>query len=307
MRTSFVETLSELSRKNRSIYMLTADVGFSVFEKYREEFPEKFINAGISEANMVGVAAGLALSGKIPFLYSFAPFVTMRCFEQIRIDVCYQNLKVIFVGLGGGITYCLEGATHHAVEDIAVMRALPNMSVVCPGDPIETREAIKASLKHPGPIYIRIGKRGEPNIHKRIPKFKIGRALTLREGRDAAVIATGNMLGAADEAVNILRKEGISAGLISMHTVKPLDISAVRRAAERSRIIFTVEEHNITGGLGSAVAESLSDMGIGTKLVRLALPDSYVKKISTQSDIRKSCNLDPAGISGEIKRALSRL
>ena len=190
MRTTFIETLKELARQDERVFLLTADMGYSVFETFREEFPDRFLNTGIAEQNTIGIAAGLASRGKIVFVYSIIPFVTMRCFEQIRLDLAYNKSNVKIVGVGAGFTYGSLGSSHHALEDISIMRSLPNMTVLCPGDPIEARELIKQSYEHTGPVYIRLGKNGEPKIHPEDKKIPLGKAIEISAGDDLILITT---------------------------------------------------------------------------------------------------------------------
>lgn len=287
MRTAFINTVIELARKDERIFLLTGDLGFSVFEKFQEEFPDRFFDIGVAEANMVGIAAGLALSEKIVFIYSIVPFVTMRCFEQIRNDICYQNLNVKIIGVGGGLCYGSAGMTHHSLVDIAIMRALPNMTVICPGDPIEAEMATKLATSHQGPIYIRLGKSHEPKVHLNIPNFKIGKGITIRNGSDVTIIATGNILYNAKCITDKLINEGLDVRLISIHTVKPLDRSIILESAQETKVIFTIEEHSLIGGLGSAVAEVLAETDSKKVLFRrFALPDRYLKDIGSQEYLR---------------------
>lgn len=301
MRTAFISTLIELARKNSKIFLLTGDLGFSVFEKFREEFPDRFFDIGVAEANMVGVAAGLALSGKIVFIYSIVPFVTMRCFEQVRNDICYQNLNVKIIGVGGGLCYGSAGMTHNSLVDIAIMRALPNMTVICPGDPIEAEMATKLATSHQGPIYIRLGKSHEPKVHLNIPNFKIGKGITIRNGSDVTIIATGNILYNAKCITDKLVNERLDVRLISMHTVKPLDRSIILESAQETKIMFTIEEHSLIGGLGSAVAEVLAETDSQKVLFRrFALPDRYLKDIGSQEYLRRKNALSIDQIANSI-------
>lgn len=287
MRTAFINTLIELARKDERIFLFTGDLGFSVFEKFQEEFPDRFFDIGVAEANMVGIAAGLALSEKIVFIYSIVPFVTMRCFEQVRNDICYQNVNVKIIGVGGGLCYGSAGMTHHSLVDIAIMRALPNMTVICPGDPIEAEMATELATSHQGPIYIRLGKSHEPKVHLNIPNFKIGKGITIRNGRDVTIIATGNILYNAKCITDKLINQGLDVRLISMHTVKPLDRSIILESAQETKVIFTIEEHSLIGGLGSAVAEVLAETDSKKVLFRrFALPDRYLKDIGSQECLR---------------------
>lgn len=308
MRQAFITALTELARGDKRIFVLTGDLGFSVFEKFREEFPDRFFNMGVAEANMVGIAAGLALSGKIVFIYSIVPFVTMRCFEQIRNDVCYQNLNVKIVGIGGGLCYGSAGMTHHSIEDIAIMRALPNMKVLAPADPVETALAIKAAIGVDGALYIRLGRGGESTVHSNPPVFKIGKAITVKDGTDVTLIATGSLVYNVLLVAKELSKEGISAKVISMHTVKPLDEEAILQAARETEAVFTIEEHTLVGGLGSAVAEVLaesSNRNIFFK--RLGLRDLFCHHVGNQEYLREMVGLSVNEIIKSIRLNLLRL
>jgi len=282
MREAFINTVTELAAEDDKIFLLTGDLGFSVLEKFREKFPDRFLNIGVAEANMVGVASGLALSGKLVFIYSIVPFATMRCFEQIRNDVCMQNLDIKIVGIGGGLVYGSAGPTHHSIIDIALMRALPNMTVVCPGDPIEVVFTIKESVKYKGPMYIRLGKGHEEQVHNNINCFEIGRGIVIREGDDITIIATGSMLGSAKEVTDKLVGKGINVQLISMHTVKPIDKELILKSTIGKKAIFTIEEHSIIGGLGSAVAEILSEFKHKALFKRIGLKDTFIKDVGNR-------------------------
>jgi transketolase len=305
MRQAFINTLMELAEKDDSIYLLTGDAGFTILEKFRDRFPGRYYNVGIAEAAMIGLAAGLAMSGKTVFVYSIVPFVTMRCFEQVRVDLCYQNLPVKLVGVGQGVTYGTAGATHHAIEDIAVMRALPNMTVICPGGPVETKKAVAASLDLPGPCYIRLGKSGEPTVHKSedIP-FTIGRGIRVREGEGVALIATSNMVPTADEVAGLLEKEGWKPEVISMHTVKPIDRELLAATAGRCPLIATLEEHNLIGGLGSAAAEVILADRLPARLITFGIPDTYAPVAGSQEYLRELFGLLPEQVSSVIREEL---
>lgn len=259
MRNAFISTLCDLAEHDGRIWLLTGDLGYSVLERFAERFPDRYVNVGVAEQNMVGVAAGLALSGKVVFAYSIANFPVMRSLEQVRNDVCYHNLNVKVVAVGCGLPYGTHGYTHHGIEDLAVMRALPNMTVVAPGDPTETDWATRALVAHNGPCYLRLGKGGEPQVHAQPVEAKLGQALVLREGEGVAMIAAGNILGETLTAADILYTRGIRPHVVSMPTVSPLDVAAVEEIAGRCHTVMTVEEHSITGGLGSAVAEVLAE------------------------------------------------
>jgi transketolase len=306
MRTAFVEELTCLAREDPTVILLTGDLGYTVFEPFQAEFPDRYINCGVAEANMMGTAAGLAREGFKPFVYTFIPFAMFRSLEQIRIDICYHELPVTIVGLGAGYSYGDMGATHHAVEDIAVARSLPGLCVVCPGDPWEVRCAIRALAAHAGPAYVRLAKRGEPAVHgpETRREFYLGRALVLQEGSEIALLATSNMLPTAMDAARRLESEhGIHPTVVSMHTIKPLDVSYVRRLCERFRAIFTIEEHSVLGGLGGAVCEAVADVPTPCTVHRIGIPDRFVHVSGSQGFYREQCGLTPEGIVERIVAA----
>jgi transketolase len=288
MRIAFIKALMEMARKDERIWLLVGDVGYTVVEPFAQEFPERYINVGVAEQNMVGIAAGLALCGKVVFVYSIANFPTERCVEHIRNDVCYHKTNVKIVATGGGFAYGAQGVTHHGTDDIGVMRSLPNMTIVVPGDPIESGLATRAIAKWAGPCYLRLVKSGEPIIHQTPPEFQIGKAIKVREGNDATLIATGAVVYNAVQAAEELLKQGIQARVLSMHTIKPLDAEAVKSAARETGIIVTIEEHNILNGLGSAVAEVLSESGVPyTAFKRMGINDSFYYKAGSQKYLQK--------------------
>ncbi len=286
MRTAFIETLCECAAEDERIWLLCGDLGFSVLERFSEKFPERYINAGVAEQNMTGLAAGLALSGKIAFTYSIANFPTFRCLEQIRNDVCYHAANVKVVAVGGGFAYGSLGYTHHGIEDLAIMRVLPGMTVLAPGDPVEARLATRAAVETAGPVYLRLGKAGEPLVHEHVPAFELGKAIRVREGTDLTLISTGGMLRTTVDTAAALAAKGIRARVLSMHTLKPLDDAAIVAAARETGAIITVEEHRKTGGLGSAVAETLAESGMAVKFTRWAAPDELCHEIGGQEFLR---------------------
>jgi len=291
MRNTFITTLIERARVDERIFVVTPDLGFSVLEKYVEEFPDRFLNIGIAEQNAIGVAAGLALSRKMVFVYSIIPFVTMRCFEQVRIDVAYMNLDVRLIGVGAGMSYGPAGTTHHAIEDIAIMRALPNMTVCCPGDPVEAKEIITRSFEHNGPMYIRLGRGGEPVIHPEGIRIEIGKAITVCEGTDVVLLTTSNMLEQGRDWVIYWKNRNKSVQLVSMPTIKPIDKDAIIRIIESGLPIVTLEEHSIIGGLGSAVAEIIADYGKSVKFKRIAINDTYPHFVGSQLFLRQKLGI----------------
>jgi transketolase len=307
VRTTFIHTLIDCARANERIWLLVGDLGYSVVEPFREEFPDRFINVGVAEQNMTGIATGLALSGKIVFTYSIANFPTLRCLEQIRNDVCYHRANVKIVAVGGGFAYSAQGMTHHATEDLAIMRALPNMTVVAPGDPVETALATRAIIEWPGPCYMRLGKAQEPVVHKTSPDFQIGKAIVVRDGSDVTLIATGGILFNTVQAADELAQQGIQARVLSMHTLKPLDTEAVLAAAQQTKAIITVEEHSLIGGLGSAVAEVLAELGNShTTFRRIGIKDEFCQQVGSQEYLRGIYGLSVDGIVDAIELLIGR-
>lgn len=254
----------------------------------------------------MGVAAGLSLSGKKPYVYSIIPFVTMRCFEQIRNDVCYQNLDVKIVGVGSGLAYGSLGATHHAIEDIGILRALPNMTVLCPADPIETRELVLKSYQTKNPTYLRLNKSGEKILYDSNPDIEIGKPSVLKEGEDGTIIATGILVDLGGEIIEKLKEKGYNFKLISLHTLKPINKEALFKELADSKLIFTLEEHNIIGGLGSAVAEIISESDWQGKFERLAIPDKYCSEVGKTEYLRRSFGLVLDKILDKILKALQK-
>lgn len=305
MRNAFAAELTDLAAEDQRLVLLSGDIGNRLFDNFKKRSPERFLNCGVAEANMMGIAAGMAMSGVRPVAYTIASFVTFRCFEQIRVDVCYHRLPVVIVGVGSGLSYAPLGGTHHSCEDVAVMRALPGMTVFCPADAWEVRGALRAALAHDGPSYIRIGTRGEPTIHDAVPALSIGKAIPLREGRRVCLLATGVMVHPALEAARRLEADGVSAGVVSMPTVKPLDVETVRDAFSRFELIVTLEEHSVIGGLGSAVAEWLADAGPQpARLCRFATPDQFYHASGERSHLHDAYGLSPEAIATRIARRL---
>jgi transketolase len=300
MRTTFINTLIELAEEDDRIFLIIADLGFSVVEEFERKFPKRFINVGIAEGNAVSIAAGLALSGKIPYVYSIASFITMRAFEQIRVDCAYMNLPVKLIGVGGGVAYGPAGATHHAIEDLAIMRSLPNMLVFAPGDPWETENIVKSIKDIDSPAYVRLSKNNEPILSKMNSVFNVGKANLLYRGDDLTLITTGNTFELGSNIGNSLRKKGIAAELVNMHTVKPIDKEYILDRIKNNKPIFTIEEHNIIAGLGSAVAEIISESKHNPIFKRFGIPDEYSHFVGSQNFIRKKWLLTEDSILNKI-------
>lgn len=311
MRNAFAAEMTKLATEDERIVLLTGDIGNNLFNTFKAEHPTKFYNCGIAEANMTGVAAGMALCGLKPVTYTIAAFNPGRCAEQVRLDIALHNLPVVIVGVGAGLSYASLGPTHHALEDIAWMRSIPNMTIICPGDTVETRLALRAALAHNKPIYLRLGKKNEPLVHKSEangasePAFQIGKGITISEGKDATIFSVGTMLPIAIEAAQILSKQGLSVGVISLHTVKPLDEELLKLHCTTRRVIAVVEEHVPAGGAWSAIAEWMSEQGnIQARLVRCGTDDVFFTEGGNQKWAQKHFDLTPEGIAHKISTAL---
>ncbi len=306
MRNIFIKTLIKLAEQDERIFVITPDLGFSVLEEFEEKFPERFLNVGIAEANAVTIASGLALSGKIVYVYSIIPFITMRPFEQIRVDVAYMNTNVRLIGVGAGITYGPAGATHHAIEDIALMRALPNMTVFCPSDPYEVEEVTKESISHNGPIYFRLAKKDEPIISNISHQIRLGKAnfIQKKDNSKIAILFTSNASDLALEVSKELENNNIDTDLISMHTIKPFDYKTLKDIIFIKEYIFTIEEHSIIGGLGSVVSEYIAESKQNPVFKRFALPDEYSHYVGSQQYIREKFNFTAEIITKDILEIL---
>ena len=306
MRNAFIRGLTEAAATDDRIVFLTGDLGFKLFDDFARRYPGRFMNVGVAEATMASVAAGLAIEGKKPFIYSIVPFATLRCYEQIRNDICYHEADVTVVGVGGGYSYGPNGPTHHALEDIAVMRVVPNMTVVCPGDPAETVAAVHALAKHRGPAYLRLGRAGEPAVHSGPVSFRIGESLTLRDGRDVALLSTGNMLATAVKVADLLATHAISCRVVSMPTVKPLDTATIDAAVRQAHVVATLEEHSRLGGFGSAVAEHIAELGVAVTFRRFGAGDQFSHTCGDQEFHRQAQGLSAPQISDAIAVLLRR-
>lgn len=298
-------TLSGLADDGLPVVVCTADLKYSNgLIRFQDSHPDRFLQFGITEQNMVSAAAGLATTGMQPYVATFASFLALLCCEQIRTDVAYSELPVRLIGHHSGITLGFYGTSHHATEDLAAMRAIAGLTVIAPADPASLGAALKASADRPEPIYLRIGRGREPAIYDGGLDFEIGRAIEHGEGSDLTIVATGSMVHPSLEAAAALREEGHSVGVIDMHTVKPLDSDAVLRAAGRSAALMTVEEHNVIGGLGGAVSETLADAGAGVPLHRHGIRDEYAI-VGAPTQLYRHYRLDGPGIAAEARTALA--
>lgn len=285
MRDAFIRSIYNVTRQNNNVLCLVGDIGAFLLQRYVKDFPSHYYNLGAAEANMIGVAAGLAMSGKIPFVYTIAPFVTSRCYEQIKDDVCYNNANVKLVGIGSGVSYGTMGSTHHSLEDIAIMRVLPNVVILSLSDPNEVEESVFAAMKYVGPTYIRLTLQSKSLDYKR-GKFVIGKARIVKKGTDTAIIATGDMVAVAVAAAEILEKENIHSSVVNMHTIKPIDAALIIKLSQECKAIISLEEHSVIGGLGSAVAEVLSQYPKNRARIKImGFDDVFCKEYSNDKQV----------------------
>ena len=304
-RDAYGDALVGLGKKRDDVVVLDADLsGSTKTSKFAKAFPDRFFNIGIAEQDMMGTAAGLAIAGKLPFVSTFAVFATGRAWEQVRQSICYPNLSVKIVASHAGVTVGEDGGSHQSVEDIAVMRVIPHMTVIVPADGPETAQAIEAAAGHPGPCYVRVGRNKVPTLFGADYEFKIGKAHVFSEGRDATIIACGIMVAEALKAAELLKNEGIDAGVINMSTIKPLDAEAVTLAAKRSGAIVTAEEHSIIGGLGGAVAEALAESS-PAPLVRIGVRDAFGTS-GDQEGLMRHYGLSAADIVNAVKEVIKK-
>lgn len=305
MRQTAINMVHELAKRDPRVVFLGSDLGPGILEPMRQEFPERWFMEGVSEANFVGMSAGLAMEGFIPYLNTIAPFFTRRAFEQIAVDLCLHNLPVRLLSSGGGLVYAPLGPTHLAIEDMAAMRTLPNMTVVAVCDAEEMRRLMNQSLDWPGPMYIRLAKGGDPVVSDPKLPFQIGKAILVREPGTVLFVTTGVMLGQAMQAADLLAEKGVRCGILHMHTVKPFDAEALADCAAGVRLVVSVEEHIRSGGLGSAVLETLSDAGLATPVLRLGIPDAFPHEYGSQDTMFDTYGLKGPQIAEAVGRELS--
>lgn len=305
MRDTVIKTLIELGKKDKNVELVTGDLGFEVLKSFWETLPDQFINAGIAEQNMTGMAAGMALEGKKVFTYSIGNFPTLRCLEQIRNDCAYHNANVNVICVGGGYVYGSLGMSHHATEDIAILRALPDVTVICPGDPNEAALATKVIANTEGTCYLRLGRGGEQVVNTQMKEFVIGKAYKIRDAKSlpkkVAIFSTGAILEETAKACQMLEEQGIGVEEYSFPTVKPIDKAVIEDCANRFDNIFTVEEHNIIGGFGGAVAEVMAECGAKARLHRIGINDFYCIKVGNQNYLREQVGINADGIINKVK------
>ena len=300
----FAETLQRLAQADRNVLAVTSDSrGSGKLGPFGKALPSQIVEVGIAEQNLVGIAAGLASAGKHAFAVSPACFLTARSLEQIKNDVAYSDNRVKLIGISAGVSYGALGSTHHSLHDFAVLQAINNIDIVAPADNFETRAVIEAAIHHPRPLYIRFGKQAMPNLHSPETRFEIGKAIVLSEGSDVTLIAIGETVPRAVQAARLLSEAGISAGVISMHTLKPFDEAAVIRAAQQSKALITVEEHSVYGGLGSTVAMLLMQRQLYRPLKIVGFPDEYTVT-GSQNEIFAHYGITGEGLADTAKRLL---
>ena len=303
MRTAFIEALSQLAEEDPRILLITGDLGFGVLDDFRERFPDQFANVGVAEQNMTGVGAGIALTGHTVFTYSIGNFPILRPLEQVRNDVCYHEANVKIVTVGGGMAYGALGPSHFATEDLAIMRALPNMTVVAPGDPVEVEKLTPQIARTSGPVYLRLGRAGEARLHPDNAEITLGQPALVREGDDVLLLTSGGILPEALEAAEMLEDESVSAQVVSVHTVRPLAREAIVEMSAGFPVVITCEEHSIVGGLGGAVAEALMEAGVRTTFRRFGLPSEFPTGVGSQEYLRKVNGVDASALV-ELVRSL---
>ncbi|MCR4660967.1 MAG: transketolase [Clostridia bacterium] len=305
MRNAFVKTLVEIAKENKNVELVTGDLGFGVLKPFWEQCPDQFTNAGIAEQNMTSLAAGMAMTGKTVFTYSIGNFPTLRSLEQIRNDCAYHNANVKVVCIGGGFSYGSLGMSHQATEDIAVLRSLPNVLVFAPGDLVEAEEVTRAIANYPGTCYLRLGRGGEKRIHDKIDNFEIGKAIKVRDGEQIAIFSTGAIMDEVMSAYDYLLENDIHPSVYTFPTIKPIDKDTIEKIAKSYKYIFTIEEHNIVGGFGSAVCEVVAEIEDKKATVkRIGINDEYSVKVGSQKYLREQYNLDGKGIFDTIIKAI---
>ena len=301
MRNAFADEITRLGKADPRVVLLSGDIGNKLFDPFKAHAPARFFNCGVAEANMMGVAAGMALCGLRPVVYTITPFTTTRCFEQIRVDVCYHKAPVIIVGTGSGLSYADLGPTHHSCEDMAILRTLPGMTVIAPADSTELRLALREALNLEGPVYMRIGKKGEPTIHQSAPRLRIGHAITLRNGTRACLISTGVMAPVVMAAAEILERRGISARVESFHTVKPLDEATLAEVFSKFPVVAAVEEHGRIGGLAGGISEWLATQAPPrASLLSFGTDDTFMHEVGSQDYARRKFGLTAENIAEQV-------
>ena len=308
MRKTAVDGVHELARQDSRVVFIGSDLGAGTLTKMRDEFPDRYFMEGVAEQHIVGMAAGMAMEGFMPYINTIATFLTRRCFEQIAVDLCIHNLDVRLIASGGGLVYAPLGPTHQAIDDIAILRALPNMTIVAPADAHEMRMLMPLTLAHRGPLYIRLGKGGEPVLTGGTTNFAIGQAYVMRPGSEALIVTTGVMLHAALEGATLLAARGVDATVLHMPTIKPLDTANLMEWAGRARAVVTIEEHSIIGGLGSAVIETIAEAGFDApkRFKRIGIPDVFADAYGSQASLLERFGLTSTQVAAQVVKLLER-
>ena len=305
MRNAFAAEITALAQDDPRVVLLSGDIGNRLFDTFKDRHPDRFYNCGVAEANMIGLAAGMAMNGLRPVAYTITPFITTRCLEQIRVDVCYHDVGVTIVGVGAGLAYASLGPTHHSCEDIAFLRALPNMAVLAPGDPVEVRLGLREAVQRGHGTYMRLGKKGEPVVHQTPLEFEIGKAITVRDGDEVCLLSTGNMLPEVIETAEKLHHAGIGAQVASFHTVKLLDTEYLQKAFRKFTLVVTAEEHSLIGGFGAAVAEWLSEQPPQrAAIMRFGTADMFHHESGEQEHARHCFGLTAGQMAEKIRQRI---
>lgn len=304
MRQTCLNMVYELAKQDPRIVFVGSDLGIGTLKQFKAEMPDRYYMEGVSEQNIIGIAAGLAMEGKVVYFNTIATFITRRCFEQVVIDLCLHNVAVRLIGSGGGMVYAPLGPTHLAIEDMAIFRAVPNMTIVAPADANEMRRLMPQTVNHPGPIYIRLGKGGDPIVTPDDQQFVIGKAYAVREGKDALIVTTGITLKTSLEASTALAQQGIHAAVLHVPTVKPLDADAILARAAKVPVIVTIEEHTLPGGLGSAVAELIAEANFpaAKRFKRIGLPDVFPDQYGSQASLMERYGLTAAKLAQTVEQ-----
>ena len=303
MRNAFAKEITNLAEENEKIVLLSGDIGNKLFDSFKSIKKSNFFNCGIAEANMMGVASGMAMSGLRPIVYTITPFTTTRCLEQIRIDACYHDVPVIIVGTGSGLSYASLGPTHHSLEDFAIFRAIPNITIMAPADEIELKHCLVNALKINSPVYIRIGKKGEPIISDDKSSFHIGKSMSLKKGTDVCLIGTGTIMAEVLEAAKLLEKKGLSCRVESFHTIKPLDEDTLDEVLSQFSVVSVVEEHSKIGGLYGAISEYYVLNKFNTSILNFGVKDEFMHEVGSQRYAREKYGLNSKNIFSKTLEA----
>ena len=306
MRTAFVNELKKIMKNDKNTFLLTGDLGFSVFEGIKDSFPKQYINMGVAEQNMIGVAAGMALTGQKVFVYSIIPFLVYRPFEQVRNDICYQKLQVRLVGVGAGFTYSDAGFTHHSIEDYGILRSLPNLTILSPADSLEVIELMKQTSGISGPSYMRLGRNGEPVLHNKHKDMKIGKALELAQGEDILFITTGSILSKAFETKELLELDGYTVSILDYHTIKPFDKESLLKHLAGKKLVVTIEEHLINTGIFSIVSQIILVHDIHIKVIPFGIEEPFHEASGSKEFMLAQYGIESRLLYERIKKVLGR-